>query len=172
LKNQKAIALLHRQLGHPSAQKLIVAVKQRDFPKEYVQVTRSYKCPTSWSKQEPKAVRVATLCKAPHFNHTIAIGTFCVEWDGQKLGVLTVLDEYSRYEMDHRIIEETADMEIALLESSWMRSFGFPTHLRLDASGPHQSSTLLIGRVFTGCDWNWSHVELTTDWASWSTTMP
>ncbi|CAL1144412.1 unnamed protein product, partial [Cladocopium goreaui] len=122
-------------------QKLIVAVKQRDFPKEYVQVTRSYKCPTSWSKQEPKAVRVATLCKAPHFNHTIAIGTFCVEWDGQKLGVLTVLDEYSRYEMDHRIIEETADMEIALLESSWMRSFGFPTHLRLDASGPHQSST-------------------------------
>ena len=55
--------------------------------------------------------------------------------------MLTILDEYSRYEMDHPITEETADMEIARLESSWMRSFGFPTHLGLDASGPHQSST-------------------------------
>ena len=94
---------------------------------------------TCWSKQEPKAVRVATLRKAPHF--TVAIDTFYIEWDGEKKGVLTVLDEFSRYEMDHAIMDETAEVEIALLESSWMRSYGFPTHLRLDASGPHQSST-------------------------------
>ena len=111
----KAITLLHRQLGHPSAQKLVIAVKQRDFPKEYVQVARNYKCPTCWSKQEPKAVRVATLRKAPHFNHTVAIDTFYVEWDGEKKGVLTILDEYSRYEMDHAIVDETAEVEIALL---------------------------------------------------------
>lgn len=137
----KAISMLHRQLGHPSAQRLVAACKERDFPKEFIQVARQYKCPTCWSKQEPKAVRVATLKKAPHFNHTVAIDTFYIEWDGEKKAVLTILDEYSRYEMDHPIVEETAEMEIALLESSWMRSFGFPTHLRLDASGPHQSST-------------------------------
>lgn len=29
-------------------------------------------------------------------------------------------------------------MEIALMESTWMRVFGFPKCLRTDASGPHQ----------------------------------
>lgn len=70
------IAKLHRQLGHPSQQTLLVAVKTRDLPPEYSKVARHYKCPTCWEKQEPKAVRVATLRKSPHFNHTIAIDTF------------------------------------------------------------------------------------------------
>eukprot|EP00435_Cladocopium_sp_Y103_P017933 s4786_g4.t1 len=42
------------------------------------------------------------------------------------------------YKVDMEIKEETAEMEIALFESTWAKSFGFPVVLRLDASGPHQ----------------------------------
>lgn len=137
------VAKIHRQLGHPSQQTLLVALKTRDppLPPEYLKVARNYKCPLCFEKQEPKSVRVATLQRSPHFNHTIAIDTFYVEIDGEKHAVFTVMDEFSRYELDHEITEETADMEIALLESTWMRTFGFPQYLRMDASGPHQGQT-------------------------------
>ena len=134
----KSVANLHRQLGHPNGAKLVLAVKARHLPNEFVQVARRYKCPTCLARAQPKNVRVATLHKSPHFNHSVAIDTFYVEWDGKQRAVFTIMDEFSRYEVDMEIKEETADMEIALFESTWSRSFGFPKVLRLDASGPHQ----------------------------------
>ena len=80
----KSVAMLHKQLGHPSGVKLVNAVKERDLPPEYPQVARKYKCPTCMKKQEPKKVRVANLHKAPHFNHTVAMDTFFMEWNGKK----------------------------------------------------------------------------------------
>ena len=86
-------------------------------------------------------MRVATLHKAPHFNHTVAIDTFYLEWDKEKKAVFSILDEFSRYGVDCEIKEETAEMEIGLFESVWSKSFGYPKVLRLDASGPHQGDT-------------------------------
>ena len=145
----KSVANLHRQLGHPNGAKLVLAVKARHLPNEFVQVARRYKCPTCLARAQPKNVRVATLHKSPHFNHSVAIDTFYVEWDGKQRAVFTIMDEFSRYEVDMEIKEETADMEIALFESTWSRSFGFPKVLRLDASGPHQ------GQQFA--DWASAH---------------
>ncbi|CAL1128360.1 unnamed protein product [Cladocopium goreaui] len=145
----KSVANLHRQLGHPNGAKLVLAVKARHLPNEFVQVARRYKCPTCLARAQPKNVRVATLHKSPHFNHSVAIDTFYVEWDGKQRAVFTIMDEFSRYEVDMEIKEETADMEIALFESTWSRSFGFPKVLRLDASGPHQ------GQQFA--DWTSAH---------------
>ena len=137
----KSAALLHRQLGHPNGAKLVLAAKTRHMSNEYVQVARRNKCPQCIAKAQPKAVRVATLHKAPHFNHTVAIDTFYLEWDKEKKAVFSILDEFSRYEVDCEIKEETAEMEIGLFESVWSKSFGYPKVLRLDASGPHQGDT-------------------------------
>jgi hypothetical protein len=136
----KPVANLHRQLGHPDGSKLVLAVKARHLPNEFVQVARKYKCPTCLARAQPKNVRAATLHTAPHFNHSVAIDTFYVKWDGKQLAVFTIMEELSRcrYEIDMEIKEESADMEIALFESAWSRSFGFPKVLRLDAFGPHQ----------------------------------
>ena len=136
-----AVARLHRQLGHPNALKLLVVLKDRKMPEEYLRVARQYRCPTCFAKKEPKAVRVATLRKAPHFNHTVSTDVFEMEFSGKKRYVLSIVDEFSRYEVDGEIEKTaTAEQEISLLETLWMRSFGFPPLLRLDASGPHQSS--------------------------------
>ena len=134
----KLVTLLYRQLGHPNGAKLVLAAKTRHMSNEYVQVTRRYRCPQCIAKAQPKAVRVATLYKAPHFNHTVAIDTFYAEWDKEKKVVFTILDEFSRYEVDCEIKDETAEMEIALLDSTWAKSFGYPKIIRMDASGPHQ----------------------------------
>lgn len=134
----KSVALLHRQLGHPNGAKLVEAIKERELPFSYVQVARKYRCPTCIAKSQPKAVKVATLYKPPHFNHTLSVDTFHLQWKGEKKKILRMMDEFSRYELDCHIEEETAAMEIALMESTWMRSFGYPKRFRTDASGPHQ----------------------------------
>ena len=145
----RSVALLHKQLGHPSGARLVAAIQERNLPSDYVKVARKYQCPTCLAKQQPKAVRVATLLKVPHFNHTLSIDTFYLLWGNKKLAVFTMMDEFSRYEIDVQITDETAEMEIALMESTWMRCFGFPAVLRMDASGPHQ------GQVFA--DWCSAH---------------
>ena len=83
---------------------------------------------------------VAAGCIEPTRNHM----DNPVDLENKKQAVFTMMDEFSRYEIDVQITDETAEMEIAL-ESTWMRCFGFPTRLRMDASGPHQ------GQVFA--DW-------------------
>ena len=133
-----SVATLHRQLGHPNGAKLVAAIKDRQLPFTYVQVARKYRCPVCIAKAQPKAVKVATLYKAPHFNHTLSVDTFHLQWKGEKKKVLCMMDEFSRYEVDCEIKEETAAMEIALMESTWMRNFGYPKRFRTDASGPHQ----------------------------------
>ena len=145
----RSVAMLHKQLGHPSGARLVAAIQERNLPESYVKVARKYQCPTCLAKQQPKAVRVATLQKVPHFNHTLSIDTFYIQWENKKQAVFTMMDEFSRYEIDVQITDETAEMEIALMESTWMRCFGFPARLRMDASGPHQ------GQVFA--DWCSAH---------------
>ena len=145
----RSVAMLHQQLGHPSGARLVAAIRERNLPESYVKVARGYQCATCLAKQQPKTVRVATLRKSPHFNHTLAIDTFYIQWNNKKEAILTMLDEFSRYEIDVHITEENAEMEIALMESTWMRCFGFPAVLRMDASGPHQ------GQVFA--DWCSAH---------------
>ena len=145
----RSVAMLHQQLGHPSGARLVAAIRERNLPESYVKVARGFQCATCLAKQQPKTVRVATLRKSPHFNHTLAIDTFYIQWNNKKEAILTMLDEFSRYEIDVHITEENAEMEIALMESTWMRCFGFPAVLRMDASGPHQ------GQVFA--DWCSAH---------------
>ena len=77
----------------------------------------------------PKNVRVATLHTAPHFNHSVAVDTFYIEWDGKKCASFTIMDGFSRYEIDTEIKDESAEMEIALFESTWSLTFGFPAIL-------------------------------------------
>ena len=50
----KSVANLHRQLGHPNGAKLVLAVKSRRLPNEFVQVARRYKCPTCPARSRPR----------------------------------------------------------------------------------------------------------------------
>ena len=43
---------------------------------------------------------------------------------------------------------ETAEMEIPLMESTWMRCFGFPAVLRMD--DPTKDKSLLVGAQLMG----------------------
>ena len=61
-----------------------------------------------------KAWRWQLFTKAPT-STTLALDTFYLEWDKQKRAVLAILDEFSRYEVDCEIKDETAEMEIGRL---------------------------------------------------------
>ena len=115
-------------------------------------------------------MKVATLHKSPHFNHTVALDTFYLEWDKEKRAVLAILDEFSCYEVDCEIKVETAEMEIGLFESVWAKPFGYPKVLRMDASGPHQGEYAEWASLH-GIKLELIPQHLIIDWASWSATM-
>ena len=70
-----SVAMLHKQLGHPTGARLVAAIRERELPEEYVRVARKYQCPTCLAKQQPKALKVVTLRKPPHCNLTLTIDT-------------------------------------------------------------------------------------------------
>eukprot|EP00434_Breviolum_minutum_P011884 symbB.v1.2.010485.t1/scaffold674.1/size176181/2 len=42
----RSVAMLHKQLGHPSGARLVAAIQERNLPDSYVKVARKYQCPT------------------------------------------------------------------------------------------------------------------------------
>ena len=112
--------------------------RPRHMSNEYVQVARRYRCPRCIAKAQPKAVRVATLHKAPHFNHTVAIDTFYVEWDKEKKAVFTILMSSAGTRSTVKSKMRQPKWSLHCLTPPWAKSFGYPKIIRMDASGPHQ----------------------------------
>ena len=65
----------------------------------------------------------------------VDIDVFHLLWKDRNKHILSIMDEYSRYEVDVIIAKENADEEIRALEQSWFKWAGPPKTLRLDVSG-------------------------------------
>ncbi len=61
----------------------------------------------------------AALSTAASFNDTIDIDVFHLLWKDEKKLILTIMDEYSRYEVDVVLERESAQDEIQALEDGW-----------------------------------------------------
>ena len=82
----------------------------------------------------------AKLSLAKSFNDTVDIDVFHLLWNDEKKLILSILDEYSRYEVDAVLTKEDAHEEIQALENSWISWAGPPRVLRLDMAGWHMSN--------------------------------
>ena len=79
----------------------------------------------------------AKLSTAASFNDTVDIDVFHLLWNDEKKLILTIMDEYSRYEVDVVLAKENAQDEIQALEVGWLSWAGPPRVLRLDMAGWH-----------------------------------
>ena len=64
---------------------------------------------------------------------------FHLLWNDEKKLILTIMDEYSRYEVDVVLAKENTQDEIQALEDGWLSWAGPPRVLRLDMAGWHMS---------------------------------
>ena len=73
---QAAILRAHRNLGHPSPEKLATILKQQGFRPEVVKAAAELKCSTCEATAEPKHARPSTLRDDLDFNDRISIDGF------------------------------------------------------------------------------------------------
>ena len=73
---QAAILRAHRNLGHPSAEKLATILRQQGFRPEVVKAAAELKCSTCEATAEPKHARPSSLRDDLDFNDRISIDGF------------------------------------------------------------------------------------------------
>ena len=98
----QVVAKLHRQLGHPGAERFLRALKDAKMDESIIQCARSYKCDICQEAKPKKLDHPASLPQANHFNELLEADVFHVKWseNGGKQKVLAILDVFSRYEIN------------------------------------------------------------------------
>ena len=141
----QVVAKLHRQLGHPGAERFLRALKDAKMDESIIQCARSYKCDICQEAKPKKLDHPASLPQANHFNELLEADVFHVKWseNGGKQKVLAILDVFSRYEINAVVERETEEEELQVLENQWIQIFGPPKRFRTDSSGAHMSQKYL-----------------------------
>ena len=141
----KEVEKMHIQLGHPGPDRLAEECIDLGKPKEVSACARQYLCEHCLRRMGPKLFKAATLRFASTFNETVDIDCFFIVFGKKqtKHRILTVMDEFSRYEIDKHMPTESVSELIRLLEEGWIEIFGAPKTLRLDMHGMHMSKEFL-----------------------------
>ena len=129
---------LHKQLGHPGRDKLVVAVREGGFDENVIQAAREHQCDICQNFRAQRPPKPSALPQASHFNEVLEKDVFHIKWNDEKKKVLAVIDIFSKYEMNSLVESETEKAELQVLEA-WINVFGPPKRLRTDAAGSHMS---------------------------------
>ena len=132
----REVAKLRNQLGHLAPNKLAVALIDAKKPQEHSACARLFMRENCLRRKEPGLFRVAASPKASHFNEVLDTDSMWVIWNKKKYRIMSIMDEFSRYEVDALLPTETAAEEMKILEEKWINWAGAPRVLRLDMSGP------------------------------------
>ena len=111
---------LHTQLGHPSLDRLAAELLDLRMTSELVACTRLFCLSFCLQRRRPQLFRPTSLQLPHHFNYTIATGCFKVVWKTvktYKARITTVVDEFSRYEVDEQLAKETIQIPSKLLKN-------------------------------------------------------
>lgn len=135
----RVVAKLHRQLGHPSNDKLVRALRDAKVDEAIIREGNNYKCETCESHKMKSLEKPSSLPRSSFFNDMIEMDTFHLKWDDQKCKVLAIIDTYSRFETNAVIQSETMEEELEALQKQWISWAGFPKTIKTDSSGAHMS---------------------------------
>ena len=141
----RTVLKLHRMLGHPPTAALAAHLRHAGAEAEWIQCAKELKCQHCKERERPRAVRVARIPRASHFNELVEMDTFYVMHKEEMRKVLTIQDVYSRFTVDVPVKKETAGCELRALEQHWCSWAGAPKELRIDSSGAHMSEKFKKG---------------------------
>eukprot|EP00959_Pyramimonas_sp_CCMP1952_P406790 8526213-Pyramimonas_sp.AAC.1 len=86
-------------------------MKRAKAPAEWLQCAKLFQCEVCLSRQRPRAARVAVLPKAKRFNEVANTDVYYVTWKNKERKILAMMGEFTRYEVDCPIAQETFKKE-------------------------------------------------------------
>ena len=130
---QKMFLKLHRQMGHPVKEKLIVLMKDAGIWKESYKEDMAFldSCPRCIEYRRNKPRPVVALPAASYFNQRVAMDL--KKW--KEKWILHMVDMWSRYTMSVFVNRKVSSGIIDRIMEFWVGVFGVPKALMTDNGG-------------------------------------
>lgn len=145
-RNERAAILrAHRNLGHPSAEKLSTILRQQGFRPEVIRAASELKCSVCDAQAEPKHARPSVLRDDLDFNDRISIDGF--EWTnskGKTFHVYHVIDWATSFNVACIAPSRTTEDMIHNLIRMWFQWAGSPSEILVDAASELNSQEFTV----------------------------
>ena len=133
---QREVFRIHRNLGHPTNEMFLRALKHAGVKKEILNwVKTKFHCDLCQRKQKANPHRPGKLQKIMEFNEVVGVDTFTVN----DKPMLNILDWGSDLQIVEPLVDKRAETVCAKFMQSWVAHYGAPKLLVCDQ-----------GREFTG----------------------
>ena len=123
----RAVQRLHRNLGHPTTTALVEMLESRQASETVVNVARTFQCQACLKYKKPNQAAPASMKTVFRFNQTIQADTMWIKTGDNKIPVLSIVDEGTKFQGACVIDTEKAEHYIQSLERHWIAHFGTPS---------------------------------------------
>ena len=128
----RAVQRLHRNLGHPTTTALVEMLESRQASETVVNVARTFQCQACLKYKKPNQAAPASMKTVFRFNQSIQADTMWIKTGDNKIPVLSIVDEGTKFQGACVIDTEKAEHYIQSLERHWIAHFGTPQRLITD----------------------------------------
>lgn len=133
----------HRNLGHPSSERLSWLLKQQGYRPEIVQGVFDMKCSACSMHQQPKISRPSTIKDPLDFNDRISVdGLTYTAKDGHKYHIYHIIDYATSYHVACPAPNRSSASAIQFFGQQWIAWAGAPVELVVDAATEFNSQEM------------------------------
>ena len=164
--DQAMIRKLHKNLGHPTSERLANHLAYQKAREDIVEGARDYLCSSCVERKPPKLNPPGQLKDRLEFNTKIWIDGF--EWksaSGLKVYVLHFIDDATQFHLGRRTVRDS-DQAQRVMEECWTSWAGTPEEVVIDCGGEFVSErwkTFLqkegIRTILTAAPWQRGKIE-------------
>ena len=128
----RVVQRLHRNLGHPSTEQLLLLLESRGASHQVLQAARDFQCVSCQRYRRPNSAAPAALPSAKDFNQQVQADVLWVKDKETKYPILSMVDVGTRFQAACLLRGESSEYLISALEKSWIKHFGVPQQLHTD----------------------------------------
>ena len=146
----RLIEKLHRRTGHPSNSALSSTLAHRGAHPEVVDLARKHVCPDCQELRLAPLNPTTTLERSETLWETVVLDNAEFPIDNKIVHCMIMVDEASRMIVPHYLFEHgvnesrncTGSEAVQGIQDTWVRHYGLPASIRLDAEGAFRSGEL------------------------------
>ena len=133
---QRIVPRLRKHLGHPSPEQLSQQLRARGASPALLQAASSYVCPSCAQLAPPHQAPKSSLRSATALNQRLMANTLWITLPGGRtVPVLSMLDAATKYVVARPLQSESLGQFLRAIERGWVKLFGPPYVLQVDARG-------------------------------------
>ena len=133
--HQRWIMKIHQNLGHPSAHKLKIVLKDQQCPQSLIDAIDDYRCSVCRESQRPRAARPSATCSIKDFNDSV--GCDGIQWtaqDGSKYYFFHFIDAATNFHTAHHTYQTDASGALESFQRAWLHWAGPCDELVVDGA--------------------------------------